>query len=397
MMSTVEVKFKYSEAFGEVLHQLKATDAYRHFLTFSRSAGNFPLANHQGKAIEVWCSNDYLGMGQHEKVIASFRQALEQFGAGSGGSRNISGNTGAHVDLERYLARLYGRDSALIFNNGYLANTESLGALVSVLNDVVVYSDAFNHRSMIEGIRKLKGDKYIFRHNDLADLERGLAAEPFERPKLIIFESVYSMDGDLAPVKEIVELAKQYNALTYIDETHSFGVFGPNGLGLCEALDEHRVDFIQGGFGKAVGTSGGFIVGDRDAVDCIRSLSPGFIFTTSLPPALMAATQTSIDHIVGDTARRKTLFRNVAYLKSRLRQHGIDFVDAESHIVPIIIPGLERIKRVAQTLLADHRIYVQPINFPSVPRGQERFRVTVTPDHSTAQIDRFAAALQSTI
>ncbi|WP_322036175.1 5-aminolevulinate synthase [Burkholderia cepacia] len=396
-MSTVAEKFNYAEAFGDVLHQLKSTDAYRHFLTFSRSAGHFPLADHQGEAIEVWCSNDYLGMGQNEKVVDSFRQALARFGAGSGGSRNISGNTGAHVDLEAHLARLYSRDSALIFNNGYLANTESLGALVSILSDVVVYSDAFNHRSMIEGIRKLKGGKYVFKHNDLADLERGLAAEPFERPKLIIFESVYSMDGDLAPVTEIVELAKKYNALTYIDETHSFGVFGPNGLGLCEALNEARVDFIQGGFGKAIGTSGGFIVGDRDAVDCIRSLSPGFIFTTSLPPALVAATRTSIDHIVDDKARRKTLFKNVAYLKSRLRHHRIDFVDAESHIVPIIIPGLERIKRVSQTLLSEHRIYVQPINFPSVPRGLERFRVTVTPDHSNAQIDRFAAALASTL
>ncbi|WP_031397495.1 5-aminolevulinate synthase [Burkholderia paludis] len=396
-MSTVEVKFNYAEAFGDVLHQLKTTDAYRHFLTFSRSAGHFPLANYQEKTIEVWCSNDYLGMGQHDKVIASFRDALARFGAGSGGSRNISGNTGAHVDLEQHLARLYGRDSALIFNNGYLANTESLGVLVSVLGDAVVYSDAFNHRSMIEGIRKFKSDKYVFKHNDLADLERGLAAEPFERPKLIAFESVYSMDGDLAPVKEIVRLAKRYNALTYIDETHSVGVFGPRGLGLCEALDEHGVDFIQGGFGKAIGTSGGFVVGARDAVDCIRSLSPGFIFTTSLPPALMAATRASIDHIVGDTARRATLFGNVAYLKAALRRHEVDFVDAESHIVPIIIPGLERIKRVSRTLLNDHGIYVQPINFPSVPRGQERFRVTVTPDHSTAQIDRFAAALASTI
>ena len=396
-MFTAETEFDYTETFSETLRNLKSTDAYRHFLTFSRTAGAFPLASHEDKAIEVWCSNDYLGMGQNKKVISAFQHALSQFGAGSGGSRNISGNTNAHIALEKRLAELYQRDSALVFNNGYLANTESLASLAGLFNDIKIYSDALNHRSMIEGLKRVKADKYVFKHNDLADLERGLESEPLERPKLIAFESVYSMDGDVAPVRDIVRLAKKYNALTYIDETHSFGVFGPRGLGLCEAVDERGVDFIQGGFGKAIGTSGGFIVGDRDAIDCIRSLSPGFIFTTSLPPALMEATLVSIDQIIHDPSRRQKLFENVKQLKKMLRQHDIDFVNAESHIVPIIIPGLERIRRVSESLLSDYLIYVQPINFPSVPRGQERFRVTVTPDHSFEQIERFSSALKSII
>jgi 5-aminolevulinate synthase len=269
--------------------------------------------------------------------------------------------------------------------------------LIGLFDNIKVYSDELNHRSIIEGLKKSKVEKYIFKHNDLKHLEIGLSLEPFERPKIIVFESIYSMDGDLAPVEEIVRLAKKYNALTFIDETHSFGVLGERGLGLVEALHVRDVDFIQGGFGKAIGTSGGFIVGDRDAVDCIRSLAPGFIFTTSLPPALLHATLTSINQVVASPERRNRLFQNVRHLKGALRRQNIDFIDAESHILPIIIPGLARIKAVSDQLLKQFKIYVQPINYPSVPRGQERFRVTVTPDHSIEQIERFAAALKNTL
>lgn len=387
----------YADTFSNTLKHLVSTDAYRHFLTFSRTAGHFPYADYQSERIEVWCSNDYLGMGQNSQVIAAFSKALEKIGAGSGGSRNISGNSDAHIALEKRLAELYQRDSALVFNNGYLANTESLGTLINLFNNIKVYSDELNHRSIIEGLRKGKNEKYIFKHNDLKHLELGLSLEPYERPKIIIFESIYSMDGDLAPVAEIVRLAKKYNALTFIDETHSFGVFGEQGLGLIESQRVLGVDFIQGGFGKAVGTTGGFIVGDRDAVDCIRSLSPGFIFTTSLPPALIDATLASINIIVADNSRRNKLFYNVNLLKSTLRHYGITFIDAESHIVPIVIPGMARIREVSAALLRDHHIYVQPINFPSVPRGQERFRVTVTPDHTPEQIERFVVALKNVL
>lgn len=384
----------YNSVYSSTLHKLKSSDAYRHFLEFSRSAGYFPLADYRNDKIEVWCSNDYLGMGQDARVIDTFKTSLNRYGVGSGGSRNISGNTLAHVRLERKLAELYQRESALIFNNGYLANTESLGVLTTLFDDVKVFSDALNHRSIIEGIKKSKVDKYIFKHNDLTDLESALAREPHERPKIIVFESIYSMDGDIAPLEGIVRLAKKYNALTFIDETHSFGVLGAHGLGLAEALNVADIDFIQGGFGKAIGTTGGFLVGNRDAVDCIRSLAPGFIFTTSLPPALLDATLTSIEIMTEDQARRESLFNNVSQLKKALRRHRINFIDAESHIVPVIIPGLARIKKVAEQLLNEFKIYVQPINYPSVPRGQERFRVTVTPDHSPEQIERFASALK---
>ncbi|QOI54646.1 5-aminolevulinate synthase [Rouxiella badensis] len=398
-MSIIEIESKdiYNDTFFHTLQHLKSTEAYRHFLEFSRSAGHFPLADYQNEKIEVWCSNDYLGMGQNQQVIDDFKASISRFGAGSGGSRNISGNTTAHVALEKRLADLYQRESALVFNNGYLANTESLSVLIGLFDNIKVYSDELNHRSIIEGLKKSKVEKYIFKHNDLKHLEIGLSLEPFERPKIIVFESIYSMDGDLAPVEEIVRLAKKYNALTFIDETHSFGVLGERGLGLVEALHVRDVDFIQGGFGKAIGTSGGFIVGDRDAVDCIRSLAPGFIFTTSLPPALLHATLTSINQVVASPERRNRLFQNVRHLKGALRRQNIDFIDAESHILPIIIPGLARIKAVSDQLLKQFKIYVQPINYPSVPRGQERFRVTVTPDHSIEQIERFAAALKNTL
>ncbi|MCC3701622.1 5-aminolevulinate synthase [Rouxiella badensis] len=398
-MSIIEVESKdiYNDTFFHTLQHLKSTEAYRHFLEFSRSAGHFPLADYQNEKIEVWCSNDYLGMGQNQQVIDDFKASISRFGTGSGGSRNISGNTTAHVALEKRLADLYQRESALVFNNGYLANTESLSVLIGLFDNIKVYSDELNHRSIIEGLKKSKVEKYIFKHNDLKHLEIGLSLEPFERPKIIVFESIYSMDGDLAPVEEIVRLAKKYNALTFIDETHSFGVLGERGLGLVEALHVRDVDFIQGGFGKAIGTSGGFIVGDRDAVECIRSLAPGFIFTTSLPPALLHATLTSINQVVASPERRNRLFQNVRHLKGALRRQNIDFIDAESHILPIIIPGLARIKAVSDQLLKQFKIYVQPINYPSVPRGQERFRVTVTPDHSIEQIERFAAALKNTL
>jgi 5-aminolevulinate synthase len=388
----------YENFFKSELDGLREEGRYRIFANLERKAGSFPRATHRTADMEheitVWCSNDYLGMGQNPAVIAAMHEAIDRCGAGAGGTRNISGTNHYHVLLEQELADLHGKESALLFTSGYVSNWAALGTLASCIPDCVVLSDAGNHASMIEGIRHSRAERHIFKHNDVADLERLLKQIDPHRPKLIAFESVYSMDGDIGPIREICDLADKYNAMTYLDEVHAVGMYGPRGGGIAEReglMD--RITVIEGTLGKAFGVVGGYITGTAALCDFVRSFASGFIFTTALPPAVAAAAAASIRHLkVSELERRKQRDR-VAKLRRKLDAIGLPYMANQSHIVPVMVGDPKKCKWISDILMERYGIYIQPINYPTVPRGTERLRITPTPLHSDEDIDRLVAAL----
>ena len=388
----------YDSILAESLGRLKIEGRYREFADICRVRGRFPRALYRGPngehEVTVWCSNDYLGMGQHPAVIAAMHQAIDAVGAGSGGTRNISGTTHYHVELEQELADLHGKDAALLFNSGYMANEATLSSLVRALPNCIVLSDELNHASMIEGIRHGRGDKLIWRHNDLADLEAKLQTVAPDRPKLIAFESVYSMDGDIAPLKQICALAKKYGALTYLDEVHAVGMYGARGGGIAERdnlLGE--IDIIEGTLAKAFGLMGGYIAANATIIDTIRCFAPGFIFTTSIAPAIAAGATAAIRHLKTSSVERQLQGKHARLLAASLQARGLPFTQTPSHIVPLIVGNPITCKAITDRLLADFAIYVQPINYPTVPKGTERLRLTPGPLHGELEIAKLVSAL----
>ena len=389
----------YQRVFTQAIDRLHAEGRYRVFIDILRNKGMFPnarcFAGHNGpKPITVWCSNDYLAMGQHPKVIAAMEEALHDVGAGSGGTRNIGGNTHYHVDLEAELADLHGKQGALLFTSGYVSNEATLSTLARVLPGCVVFSDELNHASMIAGIRNSGCEKRVFRHNDLEHLEELLAAEAPETPKLIAFESVYSMDGDVAPIHAICDLADKHNALTYLDEVHAVGMYGQRGGGISDRdTAAHRVTIIEGTLGKAFGVMGGYIAADQVIIDVIRSYAPGFIFTTSLSPVLVAGALASVRHLKGSAEEREGQQVAAAQLKAMMAAAGLPVLATETHIVPLMVGDPVKAKRISDILLAEYGVYVQPINYPTVPRGTERLRFTPGPAHDVEMMRELVDAL----
>ena len=389
----------FDQIFRTQLDALKAEGNYRIFAELERKRGAFPRASRHNdggvEEITVWCSNDYLGMGQHPDVVKAMVDCVEAHGTGAGGTRNISGNNHMHLLLEAELADLHGKDAALLFTSGYVSNWAALSTLGSRIPGVVILSDAGNHASMIEGVRHSRADKVIWGHNDWRDLDRKLKAVG-DRPKLVAFESVYSMDGDIAPMREIVEVAEAHGAMTYLDEVHAVGMYGPRGGGISEREGlAHRIDLIEGTLGKAFGVVGGYITGSSALCDFIRSFASGFIFTTALPPAVAAAATASVRHLKASDAERTRQKDQVAKLRARLDQVGIPHMANESHIVPVVIGDPVKCRMISDILMRDWGIYVQPINYPTVPKGTERLRITPSPYHSDEDIDRLATALNS--
>ncbi len=390
----------YDLYFKNSLAQLKTEGHYRHFANLKRHAGRLPKATLKTpigeKEIIIWCSNDYLGMGQHRVVLQAMHDAIDSCGAGAGGTRNISGTTRYHIDLEESLADLHQKESALLFTSGYISNEATLSTLPKLLPNCVIFSDAMNHASMIRGINAGKCEKKIFKHNDAAHLERLLKETPLNQAKVIAFESVYSMDGDIAPIAQIIKLAQKYQALTYLDEVHAVGMYGPRGGGVAE---EHglmdQIDIIEGTLGKAYGVMGGYIAGSAALVDAIRSFASGFIFTTALPPALAAGARASIEHLKTSTIERSQQKERVTTTHQALTQAGIPFISTSSHIIPVMVGDPILCKKASDILLEDFDIYVQPINYPTVPRGTERLRLTPSPVHSDQDIADLATALQT--
>ncbi|MFL2661618.1 MAG: 5-aminolevulinate synthase [Alphaproteobacteria bacterium] len=390
----------YLKYFKKNLDTLKIEGNYRVFADLEKLAGDFPQAlNYKDDSVSevtVWCSNDYLGMSQNKMVLANMMDALKKVGAGSGGTRNISGTNHYHVLLERELCYLHQKESALLFNSGYLANQATLSTLGKKLPDCIFFSDEKNHASMIQGIKNSGASKVIFKHNDLENLEKNLIKYSHHKYKIIAFESVYSMDGDFSQIKSICSLAKKYSALTFLDEVHAVGIYGQRGAGVAEqqgVMDQ--VDIIQGTLAKAFGVIGGYISGKKETIDFIRSFSSGFIFTTSLPPCIAAGAYTSIRHLKFSSKERENLFKVVKEVKALLRKNNIPFIDNNSHIIPVIIGNPILCKKASQILLDDYNVYVQPINFPTVPKGTERLRITASPQHSSKMIKKLVTALST--
>ena len=394
-------RLTYNDFLDQSLNRLHDEGRYRTFIDIVREKGNFPHATwHRPDGtdapVTVWCGNDYLGMGQHPTVLSAMHEALDATGAGSGGTRNISGTTVYHKKLEDELAHLHGKESTLLFTSAYIANDATLSTLPKLFPDLIIYSDALNHASMIEGIRRNGGSKRIFRHNDLGHLRELLEADDPKAPKLIAFESIYSMDGDFAPIAKICDLADEFNALTYLDEVHAVGMYGARGAGVAER-DRlmHRIDIINGTLAKAYGVMGGYIAASAKLCDAIRSYAPGFIFTTSLPPAVAAGAAASVAHLKSDQDLRAQHQTQSKILKYRLKAIGLPIIDHGSHIVPVIVGNPVHTQKLSDMLLQDFGIYVQPINFPTVPRGTERLRFTPSPVHGPAEIDALVRAMDT--
>jgi 5-aminolevulinate synthase len=391
----------YLRFFEEAIDQLHAERRYRVFADMERIVGSFPRAiwrsEGNAKEITVWCSNDYLGMGQHPDVVSAMQDAAGRMGSGAGGTRNISGNNHPLVELEAELADLHGKEAALVFTSGFVSNEASISTIGRLLPNCLILSDELNHSSMIEGVRRSGAEKKVFRHNDVRHLESLLQSAGRERAKLIVFESVYSMDGDIAPIAEIADLAQRYNAMTYIDEVHAVGMYGARGGGITEreGLAE-RMDVIEGTLAKAFGTLGGYIAGTRSVIDAVRSYAPGFIFTTALPPSIAAAATASIRHLKASQAERDAQQSQAARTKAVLSGAGLPVMPSETHIVPVLVGDPELCKLASDRLLGVHGIYIQPINYPTVPRGTERLRITPTPFHSDDLIDGLKDALLET-
>jgi 5-aminolevulinate synthase len=388
----------YDHAFKSAIDRLHEEGRYRVFVDILRTKGKFPNAQCFGgdgpKPITVWCSNDYLCMGQHSAVIEAMETALRNVGAGSGGTRNISGNTHYHTELEAELAELHGKEGALLFTSGYVSNEAVLSTLGKLLPGCIIFSDALNHASMIAGIKNSACEKRVFRHNDLQHLEELLAEAGPDTPKLIAFESVYSMDGDISPIAEICDLADKYSALTYLDEVHAVGMYGEHGGGISERDGvADRLTLIEGTLGKAFGVMGGYIAADRTIVDCIRSYAPGFIFTTSLSPVLAAGALTSLRHLKQSGEERRAQQEAAAMLKAKFAAARLPAMPSETHIVPLLVGCPVKARRVSDILLAEYGLYVQPINFPTVPRGTERLRFTPGPSHTAEMMDELTKAL----
>lgn len=391
----------YEEHFESEISALHREGRYRVFADLARQAGSFPRATCYNGAspeqqVTVWCSNDYLGMGQHPGVLRAMHEALDQCGAGAGGTRNISGTNHYHVELESQLARLHGKQSALLFTSGYVSNWASLGTLASRLPGCVVFSDEMNHASMIEGIRHSRASKNIFRHNDPDDLRRKLAQYDTAVPKIVAFESVYSMDGDIAPIAELCDAADEANAMTYLDEVHAVGLYGERGGGISERDGvSDRLTVIEGTLAKAFGVAGGYIAASANLCDYVRSFSSGFIFTTALPPAIAAGASASIRHLQHSDIERAMQRQRVATVRRKLDEAGLPHLDNDSHIVPVMVGDAAKCKAISDSLLYDHGIYVQPINYPTVARGTERLRITPSPVHNEQDIDALITALKT--
>jgi 5-aminolevulinate synthase len=391
----------YDSALVAAIDRLHEEGRYRTFIDIERRKGQFPHAvwtkpDGTEQEITVWCGNDYLGMGQHPVVLDAMHEALEATGAGSGGTRNISGTTVYHRKLEAELADLHGKEAALVFTSAYIANDATLSTLPKLFPGLIIYSDELNHASMIEGIRRNGGAKRVFRHNDVAHLRELLEADDPAAPKLIAFESIYSMDGDFGPIAEICDLAEEFGALTYLDEVHAVGMYGPRGAGVAER-DRlmHRIDIINGTLGKAFGVMGGYIAASARMCDAVRSYAPGFIFTTSIPPVVAAGAAASVRHLKRDQQLRDLHQERARVLKTRLKALGLPIVDHGSHIVPVIVGDPVHTKLISDMLLSDHGIYVQPINFPTVPRGTERLRFTPSPVHDPKMLDGLVRAMDA--
>ncbi len=391
----------YENYFKETIRKIKGEGRYRVFIDILRNANNFPKATRFGSnniaddQVTVWCSNDYLGMGQNNKVISSMKKALDTCGAGSGGTRNISGTTHYHILLEKELADLHNKESALLFTSGYISNEATLSTLASTLPNCYVFSDELNHSSMIQGIRASGAKKIIFKHNDTDDLKNKISELDKSIPKIIAFESVYSMDGDIAPIEKIVDIAKNYNALTYLDEVHAVGMYGNRGGGISQELGiNDQIDIIEGTLAKAYGVMGGYITGNKYLVDTVRSFASGFIFTTSIPPSIAAGAIESVKYLKNSNNERIKQKDAVKELKEKLKNADIPVINNNSHIIPIVVGNPELCKKASDMLLQDYKIYVQPINYPTVPRGTERLRVTPTPLHSSAMINYFIDSIQ---
>ncbi len=391
----------YRSLFEDAVDALRAEKRYRVFADLERIAGKFPRAIYRDAAdnareIAIWCSNDYLGMGQHEKVVAAMQETAGKLGVGAGGTRNISGTNRPLVELERTLADLHRKEAALVFTSGFVSNEASISTIARLLPDCIIFSDQLNHASMIQGVRQSGMQKQIFRHNDVAHLRELLSAVDRKRPKLIAFESVYSMDGDIAPIKEICDLAEEFGALTYIDEVHAVGMYGPRGGGIAdrEGLMD-RIDIIEGTLAKGFGVMGGYIAANRAIIDAVRSYAPEFIFTTALPPALCAAARASIEHLKVSQVERLGHKRQAQLTKDILTDAGLPVLKTDTHIVPLIVGDARACKAASDMLLDKHNIYIQPINYPTVPKGTERLRITPTPLHSDEMIFELRHALVS--
>jgi 5-aminolevulinate synthase len=388
----------YDAYFSAALARLRGERRYRVFADIERIAGRFPHAVWHSPAgareVVIWCSNDYLGMGQHPQVIGAMVAAATRMGTGAGGTRNIAGNNHPLVELEGELADLHGKEAALVFTSGYISNQTGISTIARLMPGCLILSDALNHNSMIEGVRQARSEKQIFRHNDMAHLEALLAAADPERPKLIVFESLYSMDGDVAPVHRICDLAERYGAMTYVDEVHAVGMYGARGGGICEREGvAGRIDVIEGTLAKAFGCLGGYIAGRHALIDSVRSYAPGFIFTTALPPAVCAAATAAIRHLKTSRWERDRHQDRAARTKAVLAAAGLPVMPSPTHIVPLLVGDPQRCKQASDRLLTEHGIYIQPINYPTVPRGTERLRITPSPYHDDALIDALAEAL----